>query len=134
MYELNSNFINERASRVEKPEETSQIFNLQELIQLVFESNISFYDFCKNFTQYRDLVLSSQAIIDEESNRINDNNLNSLEEIKQELKMEEQKHVNKQDKVKDPFEGLDEIVNGMNDWGFVEKSEQANANVEDLIT
>jgi hypothetical protein len=45
---------------------------LQELIQLVFESNMSFYDFCKNLTQYEDLVLSSQGIIDEESNRMND--------------------------------------------------------------
>lgn len=48
--------------------------------------------------------------------------------------MEEHKQINKQDKVKDPFEGLDEIVSGINDWGFVEESEQANANVEDLTT
>ena len=65
--ELNSEFIRARMERVNKPEETTLLFGLQELIRCVKASNLCFYEWCVHHPADKELVLQCQQVISEES-------------------------------------------------------------------
>ncbi len=67
LYELNSEFITSRMSRVDKPEEIHLIFGLQELIRSVASSDFSFLEWCTFNPADKKFLLQCQTIISDES-------------------------------------------------------------------